>query len=270
MKIIIAGLLLLILPLIGRTAYAGDKDFDCSRSFCGCSSEVEITYKTTVVSADLVPQPNIKISCPQKGVLGVSDESGNAAFTLKTTQSPGCGLVCGVLTFSRETSAVYEAWNIDIRSSRTDQTVLGRYYQKGERKNNRNDGIRKEWCSSSQWGFSGGLRVSGTYKKGLKDGEWTEWYCEGGIKSKGTYRAGKKEGTWTRWYENGQMQQRIDRHDDKMNGKWLSWYPDGQIEAEMEMRDNKRTGISTHYTREGKKYFTDSSGRIVQDPDLAE
>lgn len=270
MKTITAKLFFTFLLLMAQTGYAVDKDFDCSRSFCGCSSEVEITYKTTIVSADLVPQPDIKVSCPQKGVLGVSDESGNVAFTFKTTQSPGCGLVCGVLTFSRETSAGYEAWNIRISPLKTERTILGQYYQKGERRNNRNDGIWKEWCSSTQWGFSGRLRVSGNYKEGLKDGEWTEWYCEGGIKSKGNYRHDKKEGTWTEWYGNGRIHQQIDWHDDKMNGKWLSWYPDGQIEAEMEMRDNKRTGNSTYYTKEGKKYFTDPSGRIVQDPDLAE
>ena len=37
----------------------------CARSLCGCRTEVEIDYKTTIVSADLIPQPDIKVSCPQ-------------------------------------------------------------------------------------------------------------------------------------------------------------------------------------------------------------
>lgn len=276
MKHVVASIFFISIILIKQPIYAGEKNniilikqpFDCSRSFCGCWADVEISYKTIIVSPDLTPQPNITVSCPQKGMLGVSDGSGSVAFTFKTSQSPGCGVICNMLTFSRDTASSYEAWNINIQSSKTDRTVLDQYYQKSEKKNNENDGLWQEWCLSSQFGSSGKLRISGNYKKGMKDGEWTEWYCEGSIKLKGIYRDGKKEGTWIEWYGDGQIHQQIDWHDDKMNGKWLSWHPNGQIEAEIEMRDDKRVGKSIYYTREGIKTVTDANGKIIQNPDI--
>lgn len=81
------------------------------------------------------------------------------------------------------------------------------------------------------------------------------------------YKGGKKEGTSIEWYQNGQTHQEIEYHDDKMNGKWIFWHPNGQIEGELEMRDGNRFGISTYYTKDGKRTLTDSKGRIIQDPD---
>jgi len=249
------------------SAYGKDagEQFDCGRSFCGCWKDVEIQYRTIIVSQELIPQPNIKVSCPGKGILGISDESGKAAFTLKTAVSPGCGLLCGELLFEKESSTSYEAWEISIDSS-DKQVILGsQYLKEGGRKNGENDGMWREWCRSRQWGVSGQLRVSGNYNKGLKNGEWIEWHCAGGNKkSQGKYEYDKKEGIWQEWYENGQYRSKGEWRNDGMSGYWIFWHPNGQKSREGEWRDNKPYGTQTHYdSMTGEKYFTDSNGHKI-------
>ena len=266
---------LLIISFIVQTSKSYGEDSqtysDCARSQCGCSKEIEIKYKTTILSSDLIPQQNIKVSCPEQGLLGISDKNGKVAFIIKTTISPGCGLGCGGLTFERESSTSYEAWYININFPATsnfsnkEQTILGQYYQKGERKQNENDGLWQEWCL---YGLTGQLRVSGRYKQGLKDGEWTEWHCTGQKKSQGKYRYGKKEGVWKEWYDsdNGLIQNQTEWHDDKWHGKMISWYPNGQIESESEFRDGKYYGVRKYYSRDGKTVYIeymDSDGNII-------
>lgn len=238
---------------------ADDADFDCARSLCGCSEDVEIEYETTILSAKLIPQPNIKISCPQKGILGVSDKSGKAVFTLKTTVSPGCGLVCRNLTFIKESLTSYESWGIDLNSSNGNKVFLGgRYLETGAKKDGERHGIWQGWC------LNGKQSYFGNYQEDLKHGKWFEYYCAGGRKTQGEYRYGKKEGVWRWWYGNGQIKDQVEWHNDKWHGKLISWYPDGQIESESEFRDGKYYGIRKYYSRDGKIEYMDSRGRIIK------
>jgi antitoxin component YwqK of YwqJK toxin-antitoxin module len=245
MKIVIAGLFFIIFACMAQTTNASENDLDCARSFCGCSTEIEIQYETTVVSAGFIPQPNIKVSCPENRLLATSDKFGKVTFTLKTTQSPGCGVACGELTFTRETPALYEAWKINIDNSSTgeNRTILGQHYQKGERKNGENDGRWQEWCLNEQWGSNGKLRVSGSYKKGLKHGNWAEWSCSGKIQHQGKYEYGKKEGIWQSWYENGRKKSIGSYEKDIMHGEWTYWAPSGHKISQGEFKYGKREGL---------------------------
>jgi len=235
----------------------------CARSFCGCRTDIEIDYKTTIVSPDLLPQPDIEVSNPQKVLLGVSDKYGRVAFTLKTTVSPGCVIDGGELTFAKETPTSIEIWKNNISTS-NDQTVLGQPYQLGERQGGVNDGRWQEWCTSRQWGSSGKLRVSGNYRAGKKYGTWTEWYCSGKMRSQKEYRNGMKEGPWKEWYENGQINHNGVYYNDKLHGKVSSWYPDGKIESETEFRNGKYYGVRKYYSRNGTIEYMDSKGIIIK------
>ncbi|MEW6602232.1 MAG: toxin-antitoxin system YwqK family antitoxin [Nitrospirota bacterium] len=257
-----SGICLVICIFTAQIAIAIDKEFDCARSYCGCKENVEIKYEATIVSPDFIPLPNIKVSCSRNGVLGISDESGKVAFIIKTVMSPGCGLGCS-LFYERESSTSYEAWEFGV-DSEAKQVVLGNQYViKAERDSGENNGMWQEWCQGRQWGSNGHLRVSGNYKKGVKEGLWSEWNCNGSRKSQGEYKNGKKEGTWIEWYENGTMKNQSEWHDDMWHGKMISWYPNGQIETETEFRNGEYYGVKKYYSRDGKVEFMDSSGHII-------
>jgi antitoxin component YwqK of YwqJK toxin-antitoxin module len=265
--------LLILLPL--QFAIANETNFDCSQSFCGCWTDVVITYEATIVNSNLVPQPDIQVFCLNQlnTILGTTDATGKIRMNISTSVSPGCGLGCDVLRLVKETSTTFDAWSSEIKYPKefkenkakiTDGIIiLNRSYQKGERKNGVYDGAWQEWCASRQWGFSGKLRLSGNYKNGLKEGLWTEYYCAGEKQMETTYKNGKKNGPYTQWYANGQTKQQGEWHDDHFNGKWTSWYPDGRLEEETQFHDDKRYGVSTQYRLDGSKVI-DVDGRVTQ------
>ena len=259
--LVTAGLILMISIVMAQIVNARDTDFDCSRSFCGCSTDIEIKYEAAIVSADSVPQPNIKVICLGKGLLGVSNKLGKVDFVLNTTVSPGCGLVCGKLHFVKEDLSNYESWLIDLNSSNSNRVVLGsQHLEIGEKKDGKKHGIWQGWCPDGKQSYIG------NYQDDLKHGEWFEWYCTGRKKSQGEYRYGKKEGVWKEWYESdsGQIKNQSEWHDDKWHGKMISWYPDGHIESESEFRDGKYYGVRKYYSRDGRIEYIDSSGHIIK------
>ena len=46
---------------------------------------------------------------------------------------------------------------------------------------------------------------SGSFKEGLRHGEWTSFYENGQVKNRGRYLAGQKEGMWLGYYRSGQL-----------------------------------------------------------------
>lgn len=249
---------------------------DATSSQCGSPRAVEISFETTIVTSDNIPQQNLKIICTKDNeVLATSDEFGKVAFTLKTRIFPGCGFECGELNLIKETESSFEAWEIPISKwdgalKKEDRTILGQPLQKGERKNGLFNGQWSEWCFSNKWGVKNGkLRITGNYKDNIKDGEWTEWYCEGGKKSQGKYVNGKKEGVWTEWYDSGsyagdksdgayqdgQISEQTEWHDGKLNGEWNKWHRNGKPSAKLKMRDDKPYGIHYEYRLDGKDHL---------------
>ena len=123
--------------------------------------------------------------------------------------------------------------------------------------------------------------ISGTYKKGMRNGSWTQWYDNGQKKMAGTYKYGEKVRKWTRWYDNGQkMEELLYENEDRRilnswskdgkvmvkngNGEYVSWLDDTDMEGfsslEIESvklvgnaKNRKFSGLFTGYDKNGKE-----------------
>jgi len=99
--------------------------FDCSRAFCGCWSEAELKYTTTVNDESGHPLQGIELRCDSESdPIAISDKDGDASFTIITQQSPGCGYRrCNHLTFS-DTRGLFKTLNAVMWATNDNVTVL--------------------------------------------------------------------------------------------------------------------------------------------------
>ena len=100
-------------------------------------------------------------------------------------------------------------------------------------------------------------KSEGSYKSGIKDGDWIEWSTEGNILvniiykngqkwSEGNYKNGKVDRSFTFWYENGQKQREESYKNDERHGKWIYWFDNGRLEKEEKYSDGVQTD-GKHY-----------------------
>ena len=70
---------------------------------------------------------------------------------------------------------------------------------------------------------------SGSFKKGLRHGEWTSFYENGQVKNRGRYLLGQKEGMWLGYYRSGRLFYQGAYKADKKDGPWVSYYEDNTL-----------------------------------------
>ena len=64
---------------------------DCNESLCGCSSAATLTRAGTVTSRG-APVAGVSVTCHGESTpVAVTDATGGYAFSISTSQSPGCG-----------------------------------------------------------------------------------------------------------------------------------------------------------------------------------
>ncbi len=73
----------------------------------------------------------------------------------------------------------------------------------------------------------GSTMITGFYKDGKQDGEWTIWYQNGQKKSVDHYRNGVQEGEHIGWYASGQIAAKGMYRNGEPDGTWKRWAPDG-------------------------------------------
>lgn len=110
---------------VGTTIIEIPVPFDCSRSLCGCWSEVDLKYATTVIDESGHPLQGIQLQCDREpDSIAVSDKDGNVSFAISTMQSPGCGYRrCNHLVFS-DTGSNFEILNTTFYVTNNNVTVL--------------------------------------------------------------------------------------------------------------------------------------------------
>lgn len=223
------------------------REFDCARSFCGCSTPIQISYATTILTEASAPLAGVSLGCAAEESLGITDDAGKVSFLIKTARSPGCGVACKKLILTKETLSSYQSWVVNLDETNGKVAILKQPHQAGELAHGVKSGRWQEWCPN------GHLSVTGRYGHGIKQGKWQEWYCNGQPKTDVTYLNGKREGSYAEWYESGQIRSQGLYHADKRNGAWSSWYENGQVESEGEWQDDKRSTSETYHTRDGNK-----------------
>jgi len=98
---------------------------DCVRSFCGCWTDATLDYQATVVDSRGEPIAGAELTCMGEDTsIARSDATGRATFTIKTEDSPGCGLArCGNLIFKDFAGRITE---VTTTGTNGDTVVLGR------------------------------------------------------------------------------------------------------------------------------------------------
>lgn len=116
----IAALMLILLLLPTQIGAAREGGFDCGRSFCGCWTDVLITYEATIFNTNHIPQTDIQVFCLNQlnTFLGTTDSFGKIKMNITTSVSPGCGLGCDVLKLVKDTSTTFDAWSSKIEYSK--------------------------------------------------------------------------------------------------------------------------------------------------------
>ena len=79
---------------------------------------------------------------------------------------------------------------------------------------------------------NGELESIENYKNGVPHGPFCSYYSNGQISSKGKYLDGKLDGVIEFWYKNGQMKSHSNYHKGKKIGKWIYYDKEGNITNE--------------------------------------
>ena len=105
----------------------------CGRSLCGCSSEVEINYTTTLSDEDGKPIAGIELRCDSEAdPITVSDDNGDINLSIVTKKSPGCGFArCRNAVFSDPGGYFQELKVRDLLQMKQKTTVL-QHRQEGD------------------------------------------------------------------------------------------------------------------------------------------
>jgi len=91
----------------------------------------------------------------------------------------------------------------------------------------------------------------GSFKEGLRHGEWTSFYENGQVKNRGRYLAGQKEGLWSGYYRSGQLFYQGAYKANQKDGPWVSYYEDDTLFYRGAYLLGKETGEWTAFNPDG-------------------
>ncbi len=93
-------------------------------------------------------------------------------------------------------------------------------------------GGKSDTIEKTEYYPNGQIRVKGTYKNNLRDGEWTYFFENGNIWSKGTFKQGKSDGIFTIYNKDGSLFMKSSYKMGKPNGKW-QFYENNNLKREV-------------------------------------
>jgi len=97
------------------------------------------------------------------------------------------------------------------------------------------------------------VEVSTPAKVDIPDGPYVENYPSGALRIKGTYRKGLKEGQWTAYYESGQKWSEDHYVNDTKPGPTKSFYINGVVRYTGYYNQDKEKGLWYFFNKEGKE-----------------
>lgn len=68
-----------------------------------------------------------------------------------------------------------------------------------------------------------------TWRRGLREGEWTTWYPSGAERERGAFVDGLREGVWRVRHDNGTLASEGRYERGERVGRWRAWKPDGTL-----------------------------------------
>lgn len=128
-----------------------------------------------------------------------------------------------------------------------------------------------------EWHPSGFRLISGVYRSGKKDEQWTtyhpngaqaefmtyldgdrhgplkDWFRAGGLRAEGAYEKDLRSGAWKAYWMNGAPLWAGSYIDGRRHGVWRNWYANGQLKRVGELVSGKLEGLGTEYHNNGNK-----------------
>ena len=117
------------------------------------------------------------------------------------------------------------------------------------------DGIFYEKFSNTP--FTGKITglLEGTFKKGMKYGEFIKYYSDGKILSKISYFENRLDGSWMEYYRNGNLLRKKIFKNDLLEGEYIDYYSFGQILSKRYYVKNKLEGIYKEFYKNGQLHI---------------
>ncbi len=93
-------------------------------------------------------------------------------------------------------------------------------------------GGKRDTLEKIEYYPNGKMRIKGTYKNNLRDGEWIYYFENGKIWSKGTFKDGKSDGIFTVYNKDGSLFMKSSYKNGKPDGKWF-FYENNKLVKEV-------------------------------------
>ncbi|MBL7904125.1 MAG: hypothetical protein JNL22_03790 [Bacteroidales bacterium] len=113
--------------------------------------------------------------------------------------------------------------------------------------NGKSEGIYTEYDENGQ------VIVQGEFLDGLEEGKWS--YNLGDHREEGTYRGGMRNGEWKYFYNDGTPEFQGSYIDDNPNGRHIWFWPDGKKKDEGEYINGMKTGDWIQYNADGTVFL---------------
>ena len=153
-------------------------------------------------------------------------------------------------------------------SSGSKKPFTGRVFDNYKNKGRKLTGSFKNGKMNGNWTFwkeDGKIDREEAYLLGEKNGEWT-FYDDNGKKLKSErYSKGKKTGSSSLYHPNGQKSKEETYVNDKREGKWTSWYSNGKREKVEFYKKGKKVNKWNYYNEDGKLESTVSYKNDIKD-----
>lgn len=108
------------------------------------------------------------------------------------------------------------------------------------------DGVFKEY-------YYGKVKLEGSYKDGLLQGEYKQYFNNGNIKTKGFYKNGKPTGVFKTYFITGELSQEKIFDKEKIVGKIKEYFITGELYSEGSIFAGEKVGIYKIYTIHGDR-----------------
>lgn len=97
-------------------------------------------------------------------------------------------------------------------------------------------------------------KMEGSYKDGLRDGEWTTYGINGKVQQIINYSKGLEDGLTTTYLENGKKETEENFKNNKKDGERITYYENGQIEDIQQFTKGSFDGIKKSYYEDGSTF----------------
>ena len=133
-----------------------------------------------------------------------------------------------------------------------------------------------------QWFENGKPRTRGNYINNLREGLYTWYYSSGAKNEEAFFIHGKKEGANLEWYEHGELKKKAVCHNGVLDGYCIYFYENGDVLQKATYHNNKKEGEYTawdkkrilraklnylHDTLEGTQYIYNASSVLTEKSD---